>query len=477
MAEDAQMALTEVQVSSESLERFAPLIGPERMQGVLTAAAQTRERLAGHTVWNLNSTATGGGVAEMLQVLLAYARGTGVDTRWLVISGEPEFFRLTKRLHNVLHGDPGDHGPLGEEQQDFYQRVLAPQAEELAALVRPGDVVLLHDPQVAGMSHALQGRGALVIWRCHIGADTLNEHTQRGVAFLRPHLEAVDGFIFSREAHIHPWIARDRVTIVPPSIDPFAPKNADLEPNHVRAILATIGLVKGDGGGEPGTYLRRDGSPARVDRMMELIRGEDRPSLDIPLVTQVSRWDRLKDMAGVLRGFAAHVAPPAHLALVGPSVAGVSDDPESAEVIAHCAALWDGLDAEVRARVSLVCLPLEDVDENAAMVNAIQRHSSVVVQKSLAEGFGLTVTEAMWKARPIVASAVGGINDQIVDGEHGLLLSDPTDLDGLGAALNRLLDDPAQADTLGRNARARTTERFFGDRHLLQYAELFERLR
>ncbi len=472
------MSLSEVQVPSESLERFAPLIGAERMERVRQAAARSREELAGRTVWNVNSTATGGGVAEMLQVLLAYARGAGVDTRWLVVSGEPDFFRVTKRIHNVMHGSPGDGGPLGDDEQAIYRRVLAPQASELADLVRPGDIVLLHDPQTAGLAAALQDSGAAVIWRCHIGPSRFDEQAERAVAFLRPHLELAQRYVFSREAHIHPWIERERVTIVPPSIDPFAPKNEDIDPSHVAAIVTTIGLVKGDGFGEgPTTYERGDRSPARVDRTITLVRGEERPAPDVPLVVQVSRWDRLKDMAGVLRGFAHHVPPPTHLALVGPSVAEISDDPEGAEVLAECAAMWDRLDAGVRTRISLVCLPMDDVDENAAMVNAIQRHAAVVVQKSLAEGFGLTVTEAMWKSRPVVASGIGGISDQIVDGEHGLLLDDPTDLAAFGRALIRLLGDPAEAQRLGTGARARVTERFLGDRHLLQYADLFDRLR
>jgi trehalose synthase len=411
----------------------------------------------------------------MLQVLLAYARGAGVDARWLVVSGDPDFFRITKRLHNVLHGSPGDGGELAEAEQQVYRRVLAPQGAELAALVRPGDVVLLHDPQTAGLAEALGASGAAVVWRCHIGANAPDEQSARGVAFLRPHLEHADRFVFTREAHVHDWIPRDLVTIVPPSIDPFAPKNADLGAGQVSAILATIGLLDRGADVKP-VFARRDGSPARVSRPIELVRGTGPLPAGAPLVVQVSRWDHLKDMEGVLRGFARHVADPARLALVGPSVAGVSDDPEGAQVLAECAAAWDALDAGTQARVALVSLPMEDVEENAAMVNAVQRHAAVVVQKSLEEGFGLTVTEALWKARPVVASGVGGITDQIVDGEHGLLLPDPRDLDALGAALNRLLGDAGLAEPLGTAARARVSEHFLGDRHLIQYAHLFERL-
>jgi trehalose synthase len=470
------MPLSEVQLFAEPLDRFAPLLGPERMALLDRRMTAMRERLAGRTMWHVNSTATGGGVAEMLQVLLAYVRGAGIDTRWTVVSGEPDFFRVTKRLHNVLHGSPGDGGPLGDAEHAVYERVLAPQAQELADLLRPGDLVLLHDPQTAGLVTAVRAAGAVALWRCHIGADRPNDHTRRGVDFLHPYLAEADGFVFTRQAHVHGWIAQEDVTILPPSIDPFAAKNADLDPGEVRAILASIGALAdaGPAAGAP-TYRRRDGSPGRVDRGIELTRGGPRPGPDVPAVLQVSRWDRLKDMTGVLRGFAEHVPAPAQLFLVGPSVAGVSDDPEGAEVLAECAEAWDGLAPAVRDRISLVCLPMEDVDENAAMVNAFQRHADVVVQKSLAEGFGLTITEAMWKARPVVASAVGGIVDQITSGEHGLLLDDPTDLAALGAALVHLLGDREFAARLGKAARLRVNEQFLGERHLRQYADLAER--
>jgi trehalose synthase len=190
------------------------------------------------------------------------------------------------------------------------------------------------------------------------------------------------------------------------------------------------------------------------------------------LIVQVSRWDHLKDMAGVLRAFADHVASPAHLALVGPEAAGVTDDPEGAAVMGECVATYDGLPRPVRARVHLVCLPLDDRDENAAMVNAFQRHATVMVQKSLQEGFGLTVTEAMIKARPLVASRVGGIQDQIGHEREGLLVDDPADLAGFAAAINRLLADPSLAGHLGAAAHTRAVEEFVGDRHLTRYADL-----
>jgi trehalose synthase len=193
---------------------------------------------------------------------------------------------------------------------------------------------------------------------------------------------------------------------------------------------------------------------------------------------QISRWDRMKDMAGVMSGFVQHVdrSLGAHLILCGPAVAGVADDPEGAEVLDECVGLWRDLPHATRSRVHLACIPMSDPDENAAVVNALQRHASVVVQKSLAEGFGLTVAEAMWKERPVVASAVGGIVDQIEDGTHGLLVDDPRDLRAFGVAVESLLRDSAEAARLAQNARRRVIDQFLGDRHLEQYGALFEQL-
>jgi trehalose synthase len=228
--------------------------------------------------------------------------------------------------------------------------------------------------------------------------------------------------------------------------------------------------------GEPGRFTRDDGSTGTVTRGGTVL-GESRPGPTDPVVVQVSRWDRLKDMAGVMRGFADRVAPAGngYLMLVGPAVAGVDDDPEGADVYADCARRWRELPAAARARILLVTLPLDDVDENAAMVNAIQRHATVIVQKSLAEGFGLTVAEGMWKGRPVVGSAVGGILDQIAGGT-GVLLRDPTDLSRFGSVLRQLLDRPDDIERMGRAAHAYVHEQFLGDRHLLQYAELFQSL-
>jgi trehalose synthase len=265
--------------------------------------------------------------------------------------------------------------------------------------------------------------------------------------------------------------------VIQPSIDAFSPKNQDLDRDTVLAILGHVGLI---GAGVPGgvtpTFTRYDGTRGRVDRRAEVISTGPTPAASAPLVTQVSRWDRLKDPMGVMLGFAQHAldGTDAHLVLAGPDVSGVTDDPEGAEVLGEVEAAWRGLQDVQRSRVHLSCLPMADIDENAAIVNALQRHSTVVVQKSIQEGFGLTVAEAMWKSRPVVASAVGGIKDQIIDGETGVLLEDPDDLRRFGEVVRELLDDAAQRDRLGQNAREHVRRNFLANRHARQYVELLE---
>lgn len=468
---------TEVHVEPMTLDRFASLVREEAVTELATTQRRVRELLAGRTVWNVNSTAAGGGVAEMLQRLVAYGRGAGVDVRWLVLAGEGEFFRLTKRLHNRLHGSEGDGGGLGDAEREHYEKVLRRNAQELIGLIEPGDVVVLHDPQTAGLAAACREAGATTIWRSHIGTDVEGDEVREAWDFLRPYVEPAHAFVFTRQQYAPAWLD-GRVHIIPPSIDPFSVKNEVLDPAVVHATVAHIGVVAGGNRHHRAVFERRDGTPGRVDRCADVVRAGPAPDLDVPMVLQVSRWDRLKDMQGVMQGFADQVVAEvdAHLVLVGPSVAGVSDDPEGAEVFLECLAAWQGLPLAARERIQLVTLPMDDVEENAAMVNALQRHAAVVVQKSLQEGFGLTVAEAMYKRRAVVASAIGGIQDQIDDGESGRLVADPSDLETFGRVLAELLRDDAERHRLGEAAHQRAVDRLLGNRHLLQFAELLEKL-
>jgi trehalose synthase len=466
------MSLAEsVAVVRRPVAQLEPVIGLQRHMRLVRAAEQFRHQLAGRTVWNISSTAVGGGVAEMLQVLLGYVEDFDISSRWMVITGDAEFFVLTKRLHNQIHGETAG-GPLTKADGAHYERMLEANAAELVERIRPGDLVLLHDPQTAGLAAALARAGALVAWRCHIGVDWENDATEAAWSFLRPHLAPAQGYVFSRREYLPSWIPPEKAAIIPPSIDPFSPKNQYLDDDTVRGILARIGVLDGAVANGRTSFVRRGGGTGEVIRTAE-ITGDGRPGEGDPLVVQVSRWDQLKDMPAVMRGFADYIAPAGdgYLLLVGPAVAGVTDDPEGAAVFGDCLLQWHELPEAVRARILLITLPLDDADENAAMVNALQRHATVIVQKSLAEGFGLTVAEGMWKGRPVVGSAVGGIIDQIPEGT-GILLPDPRDLEAFGAAVRRLLDNRDEASRMGRAAQAYIGEHYVGDLHLLRYARL-----
>ncbi len=414
-----------VDVPRRPVAALEDVIDLPRTTRLIATAADFRKASAGRVVWNVSSTESGGGVADMLQVLVGYTKDLAVDVRWLVIGGDSDFFRITKRLHNRIHGEPGDGGGLGLAERDHIDHVMAANADSIGDQISRGDLVLLHDPQTAGLVGPLTRRGAHVVWRCHIGIDGENELSRSAWEFLHPLLADAEAYVFTRHSYVPTTVPPARAWIIPPSIDPFSPKNQPMDQAAVRAALVQIGLLAGDNTGSVCRYTRRDGSPGEVSQPATVV-AEALPEPDDPVVVQVSRWDRLKDMIGVMRGFAEHVAPhgPGWLVLAGPSVESVTDDPEGAVVLAETMAGWQQLPAAQRARIILMTLPVTDVDDNAAMVNALQRHAKVVVQKSLAEGFGLTVAEGMWKGRPVVGSRVGGIQDQIAEGT-GILLPDP----------------------------------------------------
>jgi trehalose synthase len=473
----ATIAPEEVRIPPINPERFRSVLDPPALHAFERAIEEGRALLRRRAVWNVNSTARGGGVVELLRPLVGYARGAGVDARWVVIDGPPEFFAVTKRIHNRLHGSLGDGGPLDDGARAIYESVLAANVAAFAGRVRPGDVVILHDPQPAGMMGAMKAAGAAVIWRCHIGLDNPNDLAREAWAFLRRYVDRADAYVFSRRSFAWDGLDPERIVVIAPSIDVFAPKNVEIDPSTVAATLSISGLVAG--GREPGSVMfqRPDGTAGRVERRARIV--EDAPLLpDVPAIVQVSRWDALKDPFGVIRGFAEHVPADtgAHLVYAAPDVESVADDPEGAQTLRESVALRDALPPEPRSRIHLASLPMEDGDENGMMVNALQRHARIIVQKSLAEGFGLTVAEAMWKARPVVASRVGGIQDQIVDGDSGLLLDDPHDLAAFGAAITGLLDDVPRAERMGRQARERVRERFLNARSLMDYLELIRRM-
>ena len=467
--------MEEVRLGPRSPDDLASVLGEVRLgQLVGTDARAMRAALRGHSVININSTAAGGGVAELLQVLMPLSRGLGVDARWLVIEGDEPFFALTKRIHHQLHGSPGDGHRLSDADARHYDAVMQRNGEHLAANVVAGDVVILHDPQTAGLAQHLHDMGIPVVWRCHVGIDHADEWTEEAWTFLRRRLEGfASAYVFTRREYAPSWIPDDLISVIRPSIDPLSPKNIDLTPSEAIDVLSYVGIIDGQQP-TPVPFTRSDGTPGRVERFADISRTGPPPDVDAPLVVQVSRWDPLKDMEGVMAGFVDHVldGSDAHLVLAGPVVTAVADDPEAAEVLDATSRTWRALPHHQRSRVQLVCLPMADLDENAIIVNALQRHASIVTQKSLAEGFGLTVTEAMYKGTPVVASAVGGIIDQIDDGSTGLLVQNPLDLREFGNAVNRLLTEPALASAIGHAGRAKVLDEFLPDTSLRQWQAL-----
>jgi trehalose synthase len=466
----------EIDVPIRDPEQLRGVLPRERFEQFLRGAEGARSLLRGRVVWNVNSTARGGGVVELLRPLVGYARGLGVDVRWVVIDASPVFYEVTKRIHNRLHGFVGDGVPLDEEARRIFEQTLSANTEAFIPSVREGDVVILHDPQTVGMAQALRPVTAALIWRCHVGVDKPNDVAREAWSFLLGYVRHADVCVFSRDAFVWEGLDRDRIAIITPTIDAFTPKNEELAPETVLAILRASALLV-DGRAVEATFRRQDGTPGRVERQVRLI--EDEPlRAHTPVVAQVSRWDALKDPIGVIRGFAEHVPPEtgAHLVCAGPSVDAVVDDPEGVRMLHDSIAVRSLLSGDARRRIHLATLPMDDLDENAIIVNALQRHARVVVQKSIAEGFGLTVAEAMWKGRPVVASRIGGIEDQIVDGQSGILLDDPLDLAGFGRAITDLLNDPQRAEEIGRGARERVRDRFLSVRSLLDYLAVIRRI-
>ena len=467
--------LAEVPLETRHFEDLGRYLLKPMTERVRVARQHAGELLAGRTVWMVNSTALGGGVAQLLRTLLPYWKGAGIDVRWMVLRGSGEFFRVTKRFHNHLQGQPGDGDVLGIEELTTLDQAALYHARALASLVAPGDVVVLNDPQTAAMSEPLGRAGATVIWSCHIGIDHDNEYSWNAWRCLRPRLASVRRFVFSRYTSLPEWLGGAETSILTPGIDPGSTKNLPMPDAAARAILQHLGLAAGVPAATPG-YHCTDGSTARLAGSPTVLDSDRAPDWDRdPVVVSLARWDRIKDPLGILDGFLERVlaATGAHLLLAGPDPGHVADDPEAEAVLAAVRERWRALPPRARGRVHVACFPLTPLEESAAMVNAIQRLAAVVVKKSLQEGFGLGVTEAMWKARPVVASAVGGHLEQVQNRHTGLLVEDPADTGAFGDAIVELLQEPPLAARLGQAARERARALFLNDRHFVRWVEVF----
>jgi trehalose synthase len=394
------------------LEAYRAVLG----DGPIRTLEGLARELEGHRLVMVNSTASGGGVAEILHRMVPLLIELGIPTVWEVMPGDARFHAITKKLHNRLHGLDV---PITAEDREYYDAFARAAAEMMAI---DGDLVLIHDPQPAPLVLHRRQRGQRWVWRCHIdlsraGADAW--------ALLEPSVSAYDAAVFSHVEFV-PALARPTY-VVPPSIDPFSDKNRELAADELERALEPLGL------------------PARR-----------------PWVTQVSRFDRLKDPLGVLEAFALlRRRAEAHLVLAGGTA---DDDPEGelvlAEVREHAAGRTD---------VSILSLP---PDAHVA-INAIQRRSTVVVQKSLREGFALTVAEALWKRRAVVGSAVGGIPLQIVH-EHTGLLS--RSIEGCAHQVERALRSPALRRRLGEAGHERVRHHFLHPREARDYLAVFTAL-
>jgi len=470
--------ITIVDVNTDrTLDDFAahaPLKRP--VEDLRAVAQQYADRLGDRTVWMVNSTAQGGGVAEMLPKVVSMLRELGVSTEWAVIvSEEDRFFQLTKHLHNLLHGAGDPH--ISEDDRALYRSVSEQMAERLARRVAPGDPVVVHDPQPLGTGALLQETMDVPsVWRCHIGLDATNDATEAAWDFLRPWAEAYDETVFTLREYV-PDFLEDRADLIQPALNPLSPKNRTLSVTELSSVLRRARLsgsphptMEGDFA-SPARRLQRNGSFAPATRP------DDLGLMERPIITQISRWDRLKGFAPLLQGFARlkdsrfmdrnavserdrYRLSLSRLVLAGPDPDSVSDDPEGQEVFDEICRLWHDLPPEIQRDVAIITLPMASRRVNSLMVNALQRCSTIIAQNSLREGFGLTVTEAMWKRRPVMGTHAAGLREQVKDGVHGRRTPKAEDPEGIAHTLHEMLNTEAERKRWARNARRRVSERY-----------------
>lgn len=388
------------------IDEYIPVVG----KSVIDDLRLLADKLRGKIIQNINSTAVGGGVAEILNRMVPLLRDLGVDAHWNVIKGGEQFFGVTKKFHNALHGLPED---IGARDYDVFLETSAMNAEEMAIY---GDIVFVHDPQPVALIERKNGNKW--IWRCHIDVSSPDRALW---GFLRGYVVRYDAAVFSA-----PSFSRQLPTrqfLIAPSIDPLSDKNRDLPEETISAVL-----------------------------------GKYRISREKPIVIQVSRFDRLKDPLGVIEAYQqVKRNTDCQLVLAGGTAA---DDPEGLRVLQQVREKA-GEDSDIHVLL---------MAQNDLEINALQRAATVVVQKSIREGFGLTVSEALWKGKPVVASNVGGIPLQITHKYSGLLCHS---VGGAAFAIKQLLNNPEYARKLGENGKEHIRNRFLLTRHLRDYMLLF----
>lgn len=473
-------------VTIEDYEQYVTL--RTQVRALRRTAKERAGVLEDRTVWMVNSAREGGGVAEMMPKLVALLRETGIRTEWLVIRPKEEkFFALTKRLHNLLHGT-GNPDLTGAERQ-LYRRVSRQLADEVAPMVGPDDVLAVHDPQPAGVGAFLKrDLDVPAVWRCHVGLDEHTPETRAAWSFLEEWVTAYDRAAFTLPAYA-PSFLEDRLETVRPGIDPLSHKNRELSVHKLAGICTNASLVATAHPAvsppfeHPALRLQHDGSFAPA------VQPEGLGLLFRPVVTQISRWDRLKGFEPLLEGFVRLKRrlgtgrgdrddrhrlrlELARLVLAGPDPDAIADDPESREVFESLRARWLELEPALQRDVALIRLPMESRKINALMVNVLQRSSVAVVQNSLREGFGLTVTEAMWKGVPVVGSRAAGIAAQIEDGRTGRLVDDPRDPEQVADRIDEMLESEKRADAWATNARRRVANEHLVTSQVIRWMEL-----
>jgi len=402
---------------SHLLESYAAITG----SAVVDHLRQMTESLRGAKVVHVNSTRVGGGVAEILEKLVPLSNELGLETSWEVISGGEEFYQCTKSMHNALQGNRV-HIPA--PLLAAYERTNEANAETLRAKLSEADFVFIHDPQPAGILDLCPERRGKWVWRCHIDAS----HPYRPVwKYLRGKVDNYDASIFSLPAFAQPLPHPQY--IIPPSIDPLSDKNIDLAQEEVDRVIARFNL-------DPGR----------------------------PLLVQVSRYDYFKDPVGVIQAYrmAKKFIPDLQLVLAG---GGASDDPEGETVLAEVREAADN-DPDIH-----ILLLAPDAHRT---INALQRAADIVLQKSTREGFGLTVTEAMWKSKPVIGGDTGGIRLQVINYHTGFLVHTP---EGAALRIRYLFHNKNRMQEMGRKAKEYARENFLLTRHLREYLTLLLGLR
>ncbi|HUF27400.1 MAG TPA: glycosyltransferase [Gemmatimonadaceae bacterium] len=457
------------------------------VQDLRAHAAIIVPRFEDRTIWMVNSTAQGGGVAEMLPGVVALLRELGLAVEWVVAgSDDPDFFRLTKRIHNLVHGE-GDPA-LTRDDRTLFETVSRRNSDALAARVKVTDVLVIHDPQTVALGAMLkESIGLPTIWRCHIGLDRRTPETSAAWKFLRPWATACDRAVFSAPEYIPDYLS-GKATIIHPAVDPLSHKNRDLSIHKLVGILCNSGLIGEQAPPRSPPFEHRARRLQPDGRWAAATEPEDLGLLFRPFVTQVSRWDRLKGWRPLLRGFVTlkerythdgklepiglRTIETSRLLLAGPDPEAIEDDPEGREVLDELRDDYLALPSALQREIAILALPMDSAKQNALMVNALQRCSTVVVQNSLREGFGLTVTEAMWKAIPVLGSSAAGIRQQIHDGLEGRLVRDPEDPDEIARALREMLADDHARDRWARAAQRRAHHDFLIFTQLRRWLEV-----